>query len=166
MIERIVQSISREAIDRNFVKWKIKKHVWPEPNTYDTYDDEIEHLQKWVCDRSEWMDDHIQTMDIYHQPLWLTILYWTGLVGAVCLVSLAGFMLGLVAKRAVMRKDRLSEPLLSELLSVGDSGYRDVGGDGDSDGSDDDNRDGLLGEYAMQELVPRVDDGDGSDYDD
>jgi len=67
-ISSIADTLS-EAQERNFIIWSApgdpkypSDGFWPVPTIYEsfrTFDDEVEYLQRWVGERIEWIDEHI-----------------------------------------------------------------------------------------------------------
>jgi len=53
-------ALLEEAQVRNFNKWKILgKYVWPNNFIGQSYEEEVNYLKTWLCDRLAWIDDNI-----------------------------------------------------------------------------------------------------------
>jgi hypothetical protein len=53
----------RTAIEANDDRWHtLGMYVWPNPVWYNTYDEELAHLKKWITQRLAWMDAAIQNL--------------------------------------------------------------------------------------------------------
>jgi hypothetical protein len=58
-----------EAVTRNFNKWKILGvYVWPNKNTFKTFDEEIAYLKSWIKQRISWFNTQLPS--IYSSAEW------------------------------------------------------------------------------------------------
>lgn len=54
-----------EAQLRNFKRWPILgKYVWPNPEVYNTFEEEVGALKSWVLARSKWMDENVGNIEV------------------------------------------------------------------------------------------------------
>ena len=52
-----------ESQDANYLRWPtLGEYVWPNYVYYDTYEEEVDHLEKWLDDRFEWLHSAFEVL--------------------------------------------------------------------------------------------------------